>query len=177
MENIAVWLALKTSVIIAHCTLYSCWKYSITLLKRSNKLSVILKIFHLCWYFWTMLQLSTLENIMSLTAEPSAAIYFRVRPLIAKLICFQLRCNLAVTNSLHTWTHTHCGIAFLFLRMRWNQSTFCSEQRGGLMRSTMSLRHVHTNIHPHIFTYRSLCTHPIWNLARPQHQQTLISEA
>lgn len=30
---------------------------------------------------------------------------------------------------------------------------------GGLMRSTVSLRHVHTNILPHILTYRSLYGH------------------
>ena len=45
------------------------------------------------------------------------------------------------------------------------------------MRSTVSLRHVHTNIRPRTFTYRSWSAHPALNPARPQHQQTLVSEA
>lgn len=59
-----------------------------------------------------MLQFSMLDHIMSLRAKQSAAIYFRVRPLIAKLICFQLWRNLAViasgkyTHPRHIDTHS-----------------------------------------------------------------------
>lgn len=122
--------------------------YSITLLKRTNKIFVsnpeVLPYFTCVGIFWTTLQLSTLEHIMSLSAKQSAAIYFRFRPLIAKFICFQLWCNLAVLASgKHTHTHTvalfSCSCVCAEVR-----TPCCSEQCGGLMRSTVSLRHVHT---------------------------------
>lgn len=52
--------------------------------------------------------------------------------------------------------HTRCSS---LLRVFWSQDTFCSVQCGGLMRSTVSLRHVHKHPPTHTLTYRSLGAH------------------
>lgn len=127
-----------------------------------------------------MLQFSTREHYMSLRAKQSAAIYFRSTTLIAKLICFQLWCNLAVKASgkkhTHPQTQTHtlgqcCLVCvlksrYLLFKTVWRTNEKHSEPE--------ACAHKHPPTHTYVVTYRSLMCTPIrtfsisrLSLARP----------
>lgn len=98
--------------------------------------------------FWTILLHSTLEHSISLKQQNSQLQVIFCS--FAKFICIQLWCNLTILASrTHTYTlaHTHT-------KSRTPLCSLCV----GLMRSMVSLRHVHTMIHPRIHLHRLVYT-------------------